>query len=132
MQLSSLLGDRFTKSRLAIIILLAGLLVFYHISTVYDLYLGDGMADHPLMIHIQSALRLSIAASLMLVVIGVRRALYAMWLTIGGLVLTQYIVHFGSNPPEFALERSAFSYLRGFIFPTIITLLFPYRKSPKS
>lgn len=126
MKIASNSTPKFLKTRRGIILLLAGLLIFYHVSLVYDLYLGAKAGDQPTMIDLQSFLRIAIATSLTLVVFGVRRALWGMWLSISALIITQYIVHYGPNPPEFTLSRSGFSYLRGFIFPTIITLVFPY------
>jgi hypothetical protein len=62
--------------------------------------------------------------SLLLVVCGVRGALWGMWFSIGGLVATQYWAHFGNLPVDFTKGRHRLSYLKGFIFPTIITLAF--------
>lgn len=129
MKLQKLLGDRFLLARRGIIVLLAGLLIFYHIDKVSGLYFGANANDHSSMIDLQSTLRLAIALSLALVVFGIRPAVWAMWLSITALVITQYLVHYGPQPPEFTLSRSGFSYLRGFIFPTIITLVFPYKQT---
>lgn len=50
-----------------------------------------------------------------------------MWGSIGGLVATQYWAHSGHVEADFTIGRSAFSYLKGFIFPSIITTAFLYR-----
>ena len=115
---------------------LAGLLVFYHAYTLYDLYLGGDRAALSGYDHIQSLLRMAIVTSLILVVLGKRIALWAMWLSIGGLVATHYWAHFLDLPVEFTADRHPLSYLRGFIIPTIITLAFNFLNSradkPKS
>ncbi|GGA01302.1 hypothetical protein GCM10010923_07500 [Blastomonas marina] len=49
-----------------------------------------------------------------------------MWLSIGGLVASQYWAHFGNLPVDFTEGRHPLSYLKGFIFPTIITVAFLY------
>ncbi len=82
------------------------------------------------MIYLQSFIRISISVSLILVVIGMQKALWSMWISISALVITQYVVHYGPQPPKFTLLRSGFSYLRGFIFPTIITVVFIGQPKP--
>ncbi len=91
---------------------------------LYDLYLGTGPSAATSFEYIQSPLRAVIAASLLCVVSGARRALWGMWAGITALVATQYWAHFGNLPVEFTQGRHALSYLKGFIFPTIITLAF--------
>ncbi|MGP9799779.1 hypothetical protein [Rheinheimera sp. NSM] len=112
--------------RRLLIITLAGLLVFYHVITLYELYLGDSNATLTRYDHIQSVFRVGITLSLLLVVFGVRRALIGMWLSIGALVATHYWAHFGNLPVDFTAGRHPLSYLKGFIFPTLITLAFPH------
>lgn len=109
--------------RLAIFVL-AGLLIFYHSLTLYEMYLGHASSTHTAFDHVQSVFRVLITMSLLLVVFGVRWALWGMWLSIGGLVATQYWAHFGHLPVDFIQGRHPLSYLKGFIFPTIITLAF--------
>jgi hypothetical protein len=48
-----------------------------------------------------------------------------MQLCINALVATHYWAHFGNWPVDFTAGRHQLSYLKGFIFPTIITLAFP-------
>ena len=114
----------FLLFRRAIIIVLAGLLIFYHSLTLYEMYLGNGNGAHTLFDHVQSVFRVLITLNLLLVVLGVRWALWGMWLSISGLVATHYWAHFGNLPVDFTEGRHPLSYLKGFIFPTIITLAF--------
>ena len=113
--------------RRLLILTLAGLLVFYHLVTLYELYLVDGNAAATSYDHIQSVCRVGIVISLLLVVLGVRRALWGMWLCISALVATHYWAHIGNLPVDFTAGRHPLSYLKGFIFPTLITLAFPPR-----
>ena len=115
---------RFLSLRRLIIFVLAGLLIYYHSFTLYDLYLGDGTSAHTTFEYVQSVLRVGITLSLLLVVFGNRSALWGMWACIAGLVATHYWAHFGNLPVDFTEGRHPLSYLKGFIFPTIITLAF--------
>ena len=131
--LTVLSANRFLLLRRTIICVLAGLLIVYHCTVLYDLYLGvgnhDGLYDRTasgtpkFYEYIQSALRLVIIAGLTLVACGIRRALWVMWAGIGALVATHYWAHFGDIPVAFTAGRHPLSYLKGFIFPTVITLL---------
>ena len=116
--------------RRLLILTLAGLLVFYHLFTLYELYLGDSQAVITNYDHIQSVCRVGIVMSLVLVVLGVRPALWGMWLFISALVATHYWAHFGNLPVDFTAGRHPLSYLKGFIFPTLITLAFPRSNKP--
>jgi len=116
----------FLSLRCLIIFVLAGLLICYHSFTLYDLYLGDGTSAHTTFEYVQSVLRLGIILSLLLVVFGNRWALWGMWACIAGLVATHYWAHFGNLPVDFTKGRHPLSYLKGFIFPTIITLAFHF------
>ena len=114
-----------------IIGVLAGLLIFYHTYTLYDLYLGSGTdlyeggstSTHALFVHAQSILRISIIASLLLVAMNRRFALYGMWVAISALVATHYWALFFELPFRFLDGRHPLSYLKGFIIPTVITIL---------
>ena len=112
-----------------VILTLAGMLVFYHLFTLHDLYLGTGagtgVGGPAGFVGLQSVLRVAIMISLVLVVFGVRPALWGMWIAIAGLVATHYWAHFADLPVDFTAGRHPLSYLKGFIFPTIITLAFP-------
>ena len=119
MQTSSLL-----LVRRLIIFALSGLLIFYHSLTLYEMYVGTSNTAHTLFDNVQSVFRVLITVSLLLVVFGVRRALWGMWFSISGLVATHYWAHFGHLPVDFTEGRHPLSYLKGFIFPTIITLAF--------
>jgi hypothetical protein len=111
---------------------LAGLLIFYHTYTLYDLYLGSGTDlyqgasahTHSLFEHVQSILRVLIIFSLLLVAMNKRFALYGMWISISALVATHYWAFFFDLPFRFLEGRHPLSYLKGFIIPTAITLLY--------
>ena len=103
---------------------LAGLLIWYHFYTLYQLFLGTGPTFGGTYEYLQAPLRLIIAISLLGVVFGVRWALWGMWAEITALVATQYWAHFAHLPVEFTQGRHPLSYLKGFIFPTLITLAF--------
>ena len=124
-------GRLFVLQRV-VIFALAGLLVFYHTYTLFELYVGSGTdfyggpsADgHPLYMHTQSILRLLIIGSLVLVAMNRRSALYGMWAAIGALVATHYWAYFFDLPFPFLEGRHPLSFLKGFIIPTVITLLY--------
>ncbi len=130
---SALAADRFLLLRRVIVGVLAGLLIFYHVTVLYDLYVGvgnhEGLYDRTVngtpksYEYLQSALRLIIISGLALVVCGFRRALWMMWAGISVLVATHYWAHFGDIPVAFTAGRHPLSYLKGLIFQTIITLL---------
>ena len=111
---------------------LAGLLIFYHTYTLYDLYLGSGTDiydvgnanTYALYRNIQSILRVFIISSLLLVVLNKRPALYGMWIAIAALVATHYWALFFDLPFRFLEGKHPLSYLKGFIIPTVITILF--------
>ena len=107
-----------------LIVILAGLLIFYHLYTLHDLYLGAGSAASLYYDHLQSALRVVIVIGLVLVLAGKRIGLWGMWIGISGLVATHYWAHFGQLPVDFTEGRHPLSYLRGFIFPTIISVIY--------
>jgi len=101
------------------------LLIFYHVSKLFDLYLGPVSEDATSLIHIQSVIRLTIAVSLVLVAFGVRKALWGMWASITALVVTRYILLLTPETQGETELAVYFSYLRGFIIPAIITLAYP-------
>ena len=116
--------SKFPLFRRLLILVLAGLLIYYHCYTLYDLYLGAGTSAHTTFEYAQSVLRVVITVSLLLVVFGRRRALWGMWAGILGLIATHYWAHFGNLPVDFTAGRHPLSYLKGLIFPTLITLAF--------
>lgn len=126
-----LVGRPFQVRQL-VICALAGLLIFYHVYTLYDLYFGAGTdlyerhntREHPLFVQVQSALRVLIIVSLVLVAANVRLALYGMWAAISALIATHYWAVYFDLPFRFLDGRHPLSYLKGFIIPTVITLLF--------
>ena len=111
---------------------LAGLLIFYHTYTLFDLYLGSGTDlyqsgsenVHLRFEHVQSFLRVAIILSLCFVAMNKKFALYAMWATISSLIATHYWAHFFNLPFHFLDGRHPLSYMKGFIIPTVITILF--------
>ena len=125
------LGGLFRLQRV-VIFALAGLLVFYHTYTLFALYVGSGLDlyggpsanGHPLYMHTHSILRLLIVVSLVLVAMNRRSALYGMWAAIGALVATHYWAYFFDLPFPFLEGRHPLSFLKGFIIPTVITLLY--------
>lgn len=118
--------------RRIVICALAGLLIFYHTYTLFDLYFGSGTDlygggsrnAYPLFVHTQSILRVMIVVSLVLVVMNRRFALYGMWAAISALVATHYWAIFFDLPFRFLDGRHPLSYLKGFIIPTVISLLY--------
>lgn len=121
-------GDRSIGkiARALVVLALAGLLIFYHSYTLLDLYVFERNGNHSVFEYIQSALRVAITLSLLAVVSRIRGALWAMWLSIGTLVATQLWAHLTGYPVDFTAGRHPLSYLKGFIFPTIITLAWIY------
>ena len=117
--------------RRLIIAALAGLLIFYHSYTLYDLYLGSGTdlyggssnSEHAVFVHVQSLLRIVIIASLILVTMNRQFALIGMWIGISALIATHYWALFFELPFRFLDGRHPLSYLKGFIIPTVITFL---------
>lgn len=118
----------FRPVAMGIILLLAGLLIYYHLTMLADLARGQGLSSDPRYNAIQGILRFAIMVSLAFVVLGKRPALPAMWISIGLLVATQYWAHWGHLPVDFTAGRHPLSYLKGFIFPSIITAAFLYRR----
>ena len=111
---------------------LAGLLIFYHTYTLYDLFFGSGTDlydggstnTQPLFENAQSILRVIIIASLILVILNRRFGLYGMWVAISALIATHYWAYFFDLPFRFLDGRHPLSYLKGFIIPTVITFLY--------
>jgi len=101
-------GGSFDVRRL-IIYALAGLFIFYHTYTLYDLYLGSGtdmydvgnVSTYDLYRHVQSILRVLIISSLLLVAMNWRLGLYGMWAAIFALVATHYWAYFLDLPFRF-------------------------------
>jgi Na+/proline symporter len=124
------LGRLFRLQRV-VIFALAGLLVFYHTYTLFDLYVrsgtdlygGSNANGYSWYARTQSILRLLIIVSLVFVAMNRRSALYGMWVGIGALVATHYWAYFFDLPFPFVEGRHPLSYLKGFIIPTVITLL---------
>jgi glucan phosphoethanolaminetransferase (alkaline phosphatase superfamily) len=111
-----------------IIIALASLFVFYHVTMLIDFVRGHDQTGDALYNGVQAALRVGIIASLTLVVLGKRFALWTMWLSICSLIATHYWAHFGMVEADFTIGRHPLSYLKGLIMPSIVTLAFMYRR----
>ena len=111
-----------------IIIALASLFIFYHITMLAEFARGQGLTGDPLYNGVQAALRVGIIASLALVALGKRFALWTMWLSIGSLIATHYWAHFGMVEADFTIGRHPLSYLKGLIMPSIVTAAFLYRR----
>lgn len=111
-----------------IIIALASLFIFYHITMLNDFARGFEESSSALYNGVQAALRLGIIVSLTLVVLGKRIALWTMWCSILGLIATHYWAHFGMVEADFTIGRHPLSYLKGLIMPSIVTAAFLYRR----
>ena len=124
-------AGRLFRLQRVVIFALASLLFFYHTHTLFELYAGSGTDlyggpnanGHSLYAHTQSILRLLIIVSMVFVAMNRRSALYGMWVGIGALVATHYWAYFFDLPFPFVEGRHPLSYLKGFIIPTVITLL---------
>ncbi|TAD75633.1 MAG: hypothetical protein EAY70_10400 [Sphingomonadales bacterium] len=111
-----------------IIIALASLFIFYHVTMLADFVRGDDLTSDALYNCVQAALRVGIIVSLALVVLGKRFALWTMWFSIGGLIMTHYWAHFGMVEADFTIGRHPLSYLKGLLMPSIVTMAFLYRR----
>jgi hypothetical protein len=111
-----------------IIIALACLFIFYHVTMLIDFVRWHDQTSDVLYNCVQATLRVGIIASLALVVLGKRFALWTMWFSIGSLIATHYWAHFGMVEADFTIGRHPLSYLKGLIMPSIITMAFLYRR----
>lgn len=105
------------------IIAIAGFLILLHVVGLIDTFSTGAMPDYSAFENLQSILSVFIILSLTLVIFRKRIGLIGMWVSITTLILTQYWAHFGFVDADFTQGRSVFSYLRGFMIPTAITLL---------
>ena len=111
-----------------IIIALASLFIFYHVTMLSDFVRGHYLTSDALYNWVQAALRVGIIVSLTLVVLGKRFALWTMWFSIGSLIATHYWAHLGMVEADFTIGRHPLSYLKGLIMPSIVTIAFLYRR----
>jgi len=111
-----------------IIIALASLFIFYHVTMLSDFVRWHDQTSDALYNCVQAALRMGIIVSLTLVVLGKRFALWTMWFSIGSLIVTHYRAHFGMVEADLAVGRHPLSYLKGLIMPSIVTMAFFYRR----
>ena len=131
MRILQIVRGHFPVQRI-VICALAGLLIFYHTYTLFDLYFGSGTDlydgesrnTHLLFENAQSILRVIIIISLVLVVLNKRFGLYGMWVAISALIATHYWAFFFDLPFRFLDGRHPLSYLKGFIIPSVITFLY--------
>lgn len=114
-----------------VILALASLFIFYHITTLIDFAHGFEESSSAPYNGVQAALRVGIIASLGLVVLGKRFALWTMWCSIVGLIATHYWAHFGMVEADFTTGRHPMSYLKGLIMPSIVTAAFLYRRGKR-
>lgn len=129
MPIPAISGRSPQRLALSLVILVpAGLLIFYHLTMLYDFANGDRLSNDAAYNAVQAALRLVIMTGLAGVLLGRQRALWAMWAGIAGLIATHYWAHFGMVTADFTVGRHPLSYLKGFIIPTLITSAFLYRK----
>lgn len=112
-----------------VILALASLFIFYHVTMLIDFAQGFEESSDALYNGVQAALRVGIIVSLTLVVLGKRFALWTMWLSILGLIATHYWAHFGMVEADFTIGRHPLSYLKGLIMPSIVTVAFLYRRN---
>lgn len=122
-----------------IILVLAGLLIFHHSIILYHLYVGAGD-----IYNIYNGSAAGVLTSFENLQSALRRGdrcqpvACCLWRS-PGLVgdVGQYLrargnailAHFGDLPVAFTEGRHPLSYLKGFIFPTTITLMFPSSRS---
>ena len=111
-----------------IIIALAGLFIFYHVTMLIEFARGHDLTSDALYNGVQAALRAGIIVSLALVVLGKRLALWTMWLSILSLIATHYWAHFGMVEADFTSGRHPLPYLKGLMMPSIVTAAFLYRR----
>lgn len=123
------MDGRFANSRKILVTLLSGFLILLHVAGLWDAFQSGVLISADFYANLQSLLSVAIIASLLLVILRKKFGLAVMWISITALVLTQYAAHFGFYDAAFTEGRSAFSYLRGFMFPTAITLLFLFPKT---
>ncbi|UIP07941.1 hypothetical protein LY632_05960 [Erythrobacter sp. SDW2] len=112
-----------------IILALAGLFIFYHVTMLIEFARGSEESSSALYNRVQASLRVGIIVSLTLVALGKRFALWTMWLCIGSLIGTHYWAHFGMVEADFTIGRHPLSYLKGLIMPSIVTTAFLYRRA---
>lgn len=111
-----------------IIIALASLFIFYHITMLIEFARGHHLTSDALYNRVQAVLRVGIIVSLALVALGKRFALWTMWLSILSLIATHYWAHFGMVAAYFTSDRHPLSYLKGLMMPSIVTAAFLYRR----
>lgn len=120
-----------------VLLILIVFLCFYHASKLYTFYQGNDFVSTKEFINsfnngfsittiitIQNILRVIIILSLLLIVFRKKIGLITMWIGIGVLVISQFIIVSQSNSELIQSIHSGIKPLKGFILPTIITLLY--------
>ncbi len=106
-----------------IIAILAGFLCLYHTTILYNLFFGASNEAVSTLLTLQALFRTCIIISSIFVIFGNRKALWGMWASISLLIASQYWSYFNNTDVFLESSRNAFSYLRGYIIPSVITLL---------
>lgn len=120
-----------------IMYLLIGFLFLYHSFKLYNIYLGDDHMNSDTFLNsstiyisagtivvMQSTLRILILISLVLIVRTKKAGISGMWLGIGLLVISQFWLVEASNDSFVRSTFSGLKPLKGFILPTIISILY--------
>lgn len=118
------MSGKYQLARRVAITLIAGFLILLHVVGLFDVYATGQVFRYTAFENFQSTLSVFIILSLTLVIFRKRIGLIGMWLSITALILTQYWAHFGFVEAAFTEGRPLFSYLRGFMIPTVITALY--------
>lgn len=102
------------------IVILAGFLATYHLTKLVSLY-AQGV-EHTTLVHVQSVIRILIVANMFALLLSWKHAIWAVWLSVLALVVSQYLMGMG------LVAYTVFdpAYLRGLIIPTLITGLLWY------
>ena len=113
------------KLKYAAAIAMIGFLSVYHLSRIYIFLFMESGEAASLLSHGQAVLRAFIIITLVYVAMKRRHALLWMWVAIGALIATQYMQLL--TTASGALPLSTYmGYLRGFIFPALITIIYTY------
>lgn len=115
-------------------------LLVYHIFKLYNIYFGDDLLNSndflnsfqdkfPIgtVILFQNFLRVLIALSLLIILFRINIGILGMWIGIGTLIITQFIIVSQSDNELINTIHAGLKPLKGLILPIIITFL--YRKT---
>ncbi len=128
--------NKSTFLRILILILVLFLLI-YHLFKLYNIYFGNDLVNSneflksfqenfPIstIIIIQSALRILITVSLIGIVFRKKIGLLGMWIGIGTLVITQFIIVYNTDNEFINNIHSGIKPIKGLILPIVITYLY--------